>query len=395
MGIRKNLTNTVYSVYFSVVRKEETIAELSDPDKHEQDMSFLRCVLEKARGVTGYSLYSRWFPKETSVIFERLFSRKPADKDVGGLLGLIMFAGLEDNSSDNQTIEEAYAPKDTKEVSNLLFESQQNTSALMFGITMDDVSKPPSMFQTLTNTNHYLYPQGTRFLETVRECCINPKSFVNIIFRRNSQRPNPDILRMLRCVAREVLFRLSMMFLKQNHIRFSEKMEENINRIDPTLVACHKEKIDNLLKSFLPATQHYSKDGFKTMEKCVGHDLLVQAIMVSAKNSRYKNLFAKTIPPLQWEKFENDKSAISRRVPERDALFIPAEKPMRKLKAYLTEGKLFWNLMTMENSNSNSPCLFLSAISEPCFTTTEGTFRSGCPAKEGDHAGSCGKLRVR
>ena len=141
MGAHNNLTNTAYSVYFNVIRKEEKTKSLSSSDKNKQDMSFFRCVLEKAKKLTGYSLYMWWFPYEIQVILERLFTRKPVDTDVGGLLGLIMLAGIDEEESDIELVENAYIPKNTKNVSNLLFDSQQNMSALLFGITVDDVSK--------------------------------------------------------------------------------------------------------------------------------------------------------------------------------------------------------------------------------------------------------------
>jgi hypothetical protein len=145
-------------------------------------MSFLRCVLEKAKGLTGYSQYMWWFPRKMQVIFERLFAGKPLESDVGGLLGLIMFAGIEEEESGTGNlniaamIEKAYLPRNKKNISNLLFDSQQNMSALMFGITVDNVSKQCCTLRTFTDTNSYLFSQRTRFLERVNECCMNPKS---------------------------------------------------------------------------------------------------------------------------------------------------------------------------------------------------------------------------
>ena len=118
--------------------------ELGDVAKSEQDMSFLRCLLDKARELTGASIFLWWFPTEIQEVIERLLLRKPLETDVGGLLGLIMFAGIGlDNDSFFQTkvIEKAYVPKHPSHCANLLFESQQNLSALLFRITLDNVRK--------------------------------------------------------------------------------------------------------------------------------------------------------------------------------------------------------------------------------------------------------------
>jgi hypothetical protein len=60
------------------------------------------------------------------------------------LLSLIMFAGLDfddDNFFEMQVIQKAFLPKTREGANNLLFESQQNLSVLLFGLTVDDVRK--------------------------------------------------------------------------------------------------------------------------------------------------------------------------------------------------------------------------------------------------------------
>ena len=114
---------------------------LNDKEKLEQDMLFLQHILFKARPLTAYSVFLWWFPPEMQQVIELLMAlNKPLKHDMGGLLGAIMFAGLAADKTDfamTQIVEKMYIQK--KE--NLLNESQQNLSTLLFGITLDDVRK--------------------------------------------------------------------------------------------------------------------------------------------------------------------------------------------------------------------------------------------------------------
>lgn len=90
-----------------------------------------------------------WFPPKIQRIIEILFKNKPVEEDVPGLLSLIMFAGIgfsydEEVHFKKQVIETLYLSDTT----NDFYESQQNLSDLLFGITVDDVSTISSM-QTL------------------------------------------------------------------------------------------------------------------------------------------------------------------------------------------------------------------------------------------------------
>jgi hypothetical protein len=68
--------------------------QLSDDDKFQQDVIFLKELGKKSESLTGFSLYMWWFPTELQEVLEIIMFRKPLDGDVGGLLSLIMFAGL-------------------------------------------------------------------------------------------------------------------------------------------------------------------------------------------------------------------------------------------------------------------------------------------------------------
>ncbi len=137
-------THIYFSVYFSVVRKEVKTHDLSDDDKFQQDVTFLKELGKKSGSLTGFSLYMWWFPPEIQEVLEMLMVQKPLDGDVGGLLALIMFAGIDfddDDFFEMQVIQKAFLPKTKDGANNLLFESQQNLSVLLFGLTVDDVRK--------------------------------------------------------------------------------------------------------------------------------------------------------------------------------------------------------------------------------------------------------------
>jgi hypothetical protein len=120
-------------------------------------MSFMRHLLQEANALTEFSIYTWWFPMEIQQVFERLFANKPIGNDVAGILSIIMFAGFgfeeEENSFfENVLIHDLFSSSD----SNFVFNSQQNLAGLLFGITVDDVSKSAITFihshQALTKT---------------------------------------------------------------------------------------------------------------------------------------------------------------------------------------------------------------------------------------------------
>jgi hypothetical protein len=103
--------------------------------------------------LTGTSHYMWWFPNQIQAIIELLFRKKTQEGDVPGLLSLIMFAGLELNEEEyfkNQIIQHQYLSRtaSTSKSTNWFYESQQNLSDLLFGITLDDVSQMSLMRRT-------------------------------------------------------------------------------------------------------------------------------------------------------------------------------------------------------------------------------------------------------
>jgi hypothetical protein len=144
LHLLNHFTHIHFSVYFSVVRKEFVTRQLLDDNKFQQVVTFLKELGKKSESLTGFSLYMWWFPTEIQEVLEMLMFRKPLDGDVGRLLSLIMFAGIDfDNDIffETQVIQKAFLPKTEDGANNLLFESQQNLSVLLFGLNVDDVRK--------------------------------------------------------------------------------------------------------------------------------------------------------------------------------------------------------------------------------------------------------------
>jgi hypothetical protein len=65
-------THIHFSVYFSVVRKEFATSRLSDDNKFQQDVTFLKELGKKSESLTGFSLYMWWFPTELQEVLEML-----------------------------------------------------------------------------------------------------------------------------------------------------------------------------------------------------------------------------------------------------------------------------------------------------------------------------------
>jgi hypothetical protein len=140
-------TNLLELVYFNVVRKEEPIKSMRPNQKFAQDVIVFTALYEKAKPLSGSSLFMWWFPHQIQLVIELLFKGKPLDEDVGGLLSLIMFACVgsdEDEYFKKNIISSLFLSKPhslSKLHTNIWIESQQNLSVLLFGITVDDVSK--------------------------------------------------------------------------------------------------------------------------------------------------------------------------------------------------------------------------------------------------------------
>ncbi len=148
---------------------------------------------------------------------------------------------------------------------------------------------------------------------------MNRKSLVNIVLKRNSQKPNPSTLKTLRYVAVEVLFRLSMMFLRTNETALLERIKTTGLDVNGD----HRKKIGRLLVRMAPSVQSTSKQEFEHLEQWLGHDLFVTSIMFSSKTARNKPQFSKVIPQLQWTEFVSEQVKMGYEPPNLDSFLYP------------------------------------------------------------------------
>ena len=138
----RHCTNNIL-VYYSVIRKEERTKNLADFEKAAQDVSFIRHILEQLELLTGSSILMNWFPTPIRNVMELLCTSKPVEEDLGGLLGLLMFAGIDfdDKEFFRVDIIKKSSKGDFDQDYKWLVDSHQNLATFLFGITIDDVSE--------------------------------------------------------------------------------------------------------------------------------------------------------------------------------------------------------------------------------------------------------------
>ncbi len=151
-----HVTDTFGLVYFGVIRKDAATTSLSPKSRKKQDLFLMDELLRKSKKLTGFSHLMWWLPSEIQPVIELLFKNKPLDQDVSGLLTLIMFAGIGSNE-DVYFRDEIVASVFLSAPKNPWYDSQQNLSSFLFGITLDDVRKL-SMIRTILTflTNFYI-----------------------------------------------------------------------------------------------------------------------------------------------------------------------------------------------------------------------------------------------
>jgi hypothetical protein len=78
-----------------------------------------------------------------------------------------------------------------------------------------------------------------------------------------------------------------------------------INNVDPETVDNHRIKIKQLTERMYP---HFPPAKvFQRLERALGHNLFVKAIMAISKTAKNKTTLAKGIPKGQWDNFVQDK----------------------------------------------------------------------------------------
>ena len=133
-------TNIENAVYFSVIRKDGDCKKMTADELYEQDKSFLSHISVHGFDLSKFPFIMELFPYDIRKVGSQLCIQKPIDKDLNGLLSLIMFAGVESEYSESfrsHTIARGIGKDNFK----LLCECQQNLSVFLLCVTLDDVSR--------------------------------------------------------------------------------------------------------------------------------------------------------------------------------------------------------------------------------------------------------------
>jgi hypothetical protein len=131
--------SNISPVYYNIVRKQEHRKNMKNKKKFKYDMIFMDYLGDYAKALTEHSFMMRWFPVDIQDQIESLCMQKPVDGDLGGLLNLMMFAGIA--SSDHDYLKQFMCKEVFQHGHNILVDTHQNFAAFVFGITMDDVSE--------------------------------------------------------------------------------------------------------------------------------------------------------------------------------------------------------------------------------------------------------------
>jgi hypothetical protein len=272
----------------------------------------LKCTKE----LSASSIYRKIIPACVEDVSERLLMSKEIDQDMPGLMGLIMLGGIGAEETQNW-LDRSFSEE------TFIFHAQQNLSALLFGITYDQVSTEllASTNRRVTKTNAYVCLQRTRFLEPTREVTANKRAFGNKLLRKGAQKTTSFMAKNLRYVAIEVMFRLMMMMLQDNE----EHLFSNIEALEPRgekAISLKKTRIKFLLKKHFPQLERDEGQDelttelqYEKLEKMTGHDLMVTSIMSHAKALTF--LYAKNINDVDWNDYMNRERIAGREIPER------------------------------------------------------------------------------
>ena len=138
-------------------------------------------------------------------------------------------------------------------------------------------------------------------------------------------------------VSLEVLFHVSMMFLKTNLKRLEDEMKTNTSGLHEDVISKHRKKMKELIKGRYPKVDKGPKKEFSKLEKYVGHDLLLTAIMSSGKSAKSNLIFSQRIPPPQWETFVVSERQHKRKPPDLNSTFVPVKTKTVSTKTVSTK----------------------------------------------------------
>ena len=165
---------------------------------------------------------------------------------------------------------------------------------------------------------------------------------MNSILKKTSATPSEEAVIMLRMVAIEVLFRMSMAYLVKNQQELRKGMRENPEGLRSEDVNMHDMKMTNILSGMHPRNEQNDFAGFVILEKWLGHDLLVNAIMIEAKKGSGRSgdhVFDYQLCEGEWDDFVQSEYLRNGTIPNREQTYNLTTNTRKKGKAKKKEIK--------------------------------------------------------
>ena len=149
------------------------------------------------------------------------------------------------------------------------------------------------------------------------------------MMKKGSSHPSEGNMILFHMVAIETFFRMSLMYLKQNHEVLRTAMAINRKELDPKVVDLHLQKMNSIMNGFYPKKEQEIVN-FRTLEKWVGHDIFVNALAAEFKCGgvgRFR-VFEKAVSESDWKAFETAEVSAGRPRPDREEQY--PQKPLKK-----------------------------------------------------------------
>jgi hypothetical protein len=158
-----------------------------------------------------------------------------------------------------------------------------------------------------------------------------------MVLKKGSSYPKEEHVVMVRMIAIENIFRMSLMYLKKNIKALRAGMDDNPNQLDQEIVEKHRKTMNNIVRGMYPQGKN-QLENFKQLELWLGHDLLVNGLAALGKTggkheTRFR-VFIKNIPEKDWKIYQQSEIDAGRDVPKRKVHYDdPPEKQNKKTAA--------------------------------------------------------------
>ena len=171
-----------------------------------------------------------------------------------------------------------------------------------------------------------------------------------MIFKKGSSTPSKATMIMLRMIAIGNLFRMSVVYLKNNKSLLREGMDSNPKHLHEETVEIHRLNMKDVLEGSYPPSDELELATktpveielrkFGTLERWLGHDLFSNAIMKEAKpQGKYPmQIFEETLEKDDWKDFQREESILGHTKPHKSDQY-PKESKEKGRKRKGNTGK--------------------------------------------------------